>query len=86
MLARYGRWSALVWWSSEVGKSMRTLGYFLLAVGAVWMLGAIGQSHLPCPGLAAVLLVPGVSLRGVGRPTAKRRRRRTYLSDFAMRC
>jgi hypothetical protein len=73
-----------VWWSGNVGKSMGTLGYILLAVGAAFIFAGIGQGHLPYHDLAAVLLVPGVSLKG--RPTARRRRRRTYLSDFAMRC
>ena len=78
-------------------KSIRTLGYILLAVGAVLILGghrlsallqAMSLRNLPYHGAAVVVLTPGVSLTALGRRLVRkrRRRRRTHLSDFATRC
>ena len=80
-----------------MGKSIGAQEYILLAVGAVLIFGShrlrallqvMSPRNLTHYGAVAVVLTLGVSLTALRRRFVRRprRRRRTYLSDFATRC
>lgn len=72
----------------KMRKAAKALGCGLLVAGLGALLQAMGPHDLLGHGLAGVVMIPGVALTTLGNRLVpkRRRRRRSYLSDFATRC